>query len=70
MRAFILARRKQTGEHLGFVKSVSYTKRTYVLTPFTEEAKGYDSDDAIQKDLSMLNLIDSNNVYSKSVFPY
>lgn len=69
-RAFILARKKQTGEHLGFVKSVSYTKRTYKLTPFTEEAKGYASDDAVQKDLNMLNWVDPDNVYFQIVHPY
>ena len=70
MRVFILAMKKQTGEHLGFVKSVSYTKGTYKLTPFTEKAKGYASDDTVQKDLSMLNGVDLDNVYFQIVHPY
>ena len=47
----------QNYELVGFVKSISYTKRTYKLTKFEYEAKGYASSSAIQKDLDMLNRI-------------
>ena len=47
-RAHIIAMLQ--GKPMGYVKSISYTKRTFILTKNKSEAKGYASADAIHRE--------------------
>ena len=61
-RAHIIAMLK--GQPVGYIKSISYTKRTFALTKSKMDAKGYASADAIQRDIDELTKIGYQNGYT------
>lgn len=54
-RANIIAMRN--GSPAGYIKSISYTKKTFKLTQNKSEAKGYTTSDKIQYDIDFLTAI-------------
>lgn len=61
-RAHIIAMLQ--GKPMGYVKSVSYTKRTFTLTKNKSEAKGYVSADAMHREIDELTKIGFQNGYT------
>lgn len=61
-RAHIIA--MLNGQPVGYIKSISYTKRTFAVTKNKMDAKGYASADAIHRDIDELTKIGFQNGYT------
>lgn len=63
MRGRFVIMAYENGQSLGYIKSVSYKLRKYVLTPHKMDAKTYMTEDLVQGEIDTLTAINMYRVY-------